>query len=312
MGVENKIDMTVKLRDDLVLKNPVLTCSGTFGYGREYEDFMDLNLLGGIVTKAVTPEPRAGNPPRRLVETPAGLLNSIGLENVGLDAFVKDKLPYLETLDTAVFVNVAGTSEDDYVKVVERLSEGGCPAGFELNISCPNVKKGGMAFGTDPAAAAELVRRVRRVTRKVLVTKLSPNVTDITEIARAACGAGTDVLSLVNTFRGIAIDAERQQPVLGNVIGGLSGPAIKPLALYNVYQVSLCSSVPVIGMGGITGPVDAVEFLLAGAHAVAIGTANFVNPDTALRVAVGIEEYCRRKGAGSVRELVGRAFAERD
>ncbi len=300
-------DLKVKLRDDVILKNPVLVCSGTFGYGREFSDFMDPGKLGGIFTKAITPEPRAGNPPPRTIETPAGMLNAIGLENVGLDVFVKEKLPYLATLDTAVFINVAGSSEDDYITVVDRLSVEDAVDGFEINISCPNVKSGGIAFGTHPEPAAQLIAALRNITDKLIITKLSPNVTEITDIARAVCDAGTDVLSLVNTFRGMAIDAVAQSPVLGNVVGGLSGPAIKALALYNVYQVSLSVAVPVIGMGGISNGIDAVEFMLAGADAVSIGTANFIHPDAALRVLGEIVEYCESKRIIAIGEIVGKA-----
>lgn len=303
-------DLKVKLRDDVVLKNPVMVCSGTFGYGREFSDFMDLSMLGGIFTKAITPAPRAGNPPPRTIETPAGMLNAIGLENVGLDAFVEHKLPFLAELDTAVFVNVAGSSEEDYLEVVDRLTSKDAVDGFEINISCPNVKKGGIAFGTDPQLAGELIAALRKATDKLIITKLSPNVTEITDIAGAVCDAGADVLSLVNTFRGMAIDARTQRPVLGNVIGGLSGPAIKPLALYNVYRVSLNTAAPVIGMGGIMDGNDAVEFMLAGANAVSIGTANFVHPDAALRVLGGITDYCEAAGINAIGEIVGRAQVE--
>jgi len=300
-------DMTVKITDSLVLKNPVLTCSGTFGYGEEFAGFMDLDALGGITTKAITLEPREGNPPPRIVETSSGMLNAIGLENVGVEAFIRDKLPFLSGLDTAVIVNVAGSTEDEYVKVVERLDGEKGVDGFEINISCPNVQEGGIAFGGDAACAASLVGSVRSATDLPVITKLSPNVTDISEIARAAVDAGSDALSLVNTFRGMAIDASARKPVLGNVVGGLSGPAIKPLALYNIYKVSLSASVPIIGMGGISSALDAVEFILAGAHAVSVGTANFVNPDIAMRIAEGIEEYCVENGVDSVRNLIGAA-----
>lgn len=307
MTQSNSPDLSVRISDKLTLKNPVITSSGTFGYGAEFADFIDINGLGGIVTKAITPEPRAGNPPPRIIETPSGLLNAIGLENVGLDAFISQKLPYLETLKTAVIVNVAGKTEEDYEKVVSELSGRKGVHAFEINISCPNVKKGGLAFGTCPASASALIKRLRALTDLPIITKLSPNVTDIAEIAMAVCDAGSDALSLVNTFRGMAIDVNTGKPVLGNIVGGLSGPAIKPLALYNVFTVSLKTAVPIIGMGGISNVSDALEFLFAGAHAVSIGTAGFVQPDTALNIVGGIKKYCIDKGVQSVAELTGRA-----
>ncbi|MFA6449465.1 MAG: dihydroorotate dehydrogenase [bacterium] len=300
------VDLTVKI-GRLTLKNPVLVSSGTFGYGREFADFFDINRLGGIITKAITPQPRPGNPPPRTVETPAGLLNAIGLENCGLEAFVREKMPYLKTLDTAVIVNVAGASEQDYVDVVRRLAEEDGVDGFEINISCPNVKEGGIEFGTRPEPAAALVGKLRRETDKTLIVKLSPNVTDPCEIAEAAEGAGADAFSLVNTFRGMAINQETGRPVLGNRIGGLSGPAIKPLALYQVYRLSLKSTKSIIGMGGIFNTADAMEFIYAGADAISVGTANLVRPTASLEIVEGLEAYCAARGVGRIGDCVGRA-----
>jgi dihydroorotate dehydrogenase (NAD+) catalytic subunit len=300
------VDLKVKL-GKLTLKNPVLVSSGTFGYGREFADFYDVSRLGGIVTKAITPEPRAGNPPPRTVETPSGMLNAIGLENCGLEAFIKEKLPYLKELDTAVIVNVAGATERDYVEVVGALSGADGVDAFEINISCPNVKEGGIEFGTRPAAAESLIGKLRAETERTLIVKLSPNAADPVEIARAAEGAGADALSLVNTFRGMAIDPETGRPVLGNRIGGLSGPAIKPLALYHVYQVSLHVNLPVIGMGGIFSAADAMEFIYAGADAVSVGTANLVRPAAAMEILDGIKVYCEARGIAKISDCVGRA-----
>ena len=261
------VDLTTKL-GPLTLKNPVMVSSGTFGTGEEFTDFFDVNMLGALVTKAVSLLPRHGNPPPRIIETPSGMLNSIGLENPGIDKFIEEKIPFLEKLDTCVIVNVAGSSIDEYAEVSARLSTIKCVQALELNISCPNVKKGGITFGTTPDAAAELVSAVRKAADIPLIVKLSPNVTDIVEIGRAVENAGADMLSLVNTFRGMAIDIAKRRPALGNIVGGLSGPAIRPLALYNVYQIAYHLKLPVIGMGGIMDASHAVEFLLAGASAV--------------------------------------------
>jgi dihydroorotate dehydrogenase (NAD+) catalytic subunit len=291
----------------LALKNPVLVSSGTFGTGIEYRDFFDLNLLGGLVTKAVTLEPRPGNPPPRIAETPSGILNAIGLENVGLKRFIAEKLPFLQTLDTAVIVNVAGTTADEYVRVAAALCEHPGISALELNISCPNVKKGGQAFGVDPALTADLVSAVRRAASLPLIVKLTPNVTDMAVIARAALDAGADILSLVNTFRGMAIDIRARRPVLGNVTGGLSGPAIRPLALQCVYHVSSCVEAPVIGMGGICGTEHALEFMMAGAAAVSVGTANLIKPDAAAGIVSGLSDYCRENGLSNISQIVGAA-----
>ncbi len=291
----------------LTLKNPVLVSSGTFGYGSELAELLDVNQLGGLITKAITPAPRAGNKPPRTIETPSGLLNAIGLENVGLDTFISEKIPYLETLDTAVIVNVAGSSHDDYIAVTERLDAEAGVAAFELNISCPNVREGGIAFGTDPASAAALTALVRKATSKPLIVKLSPNVTDITEIARAVCDAGADALSAVNTYRGMVIDTHTRKPVLGNVTGGLSGPAIRPLAVFAVWQLAAAVDVPIIGMGGISCTRDALEFLMAGATAVSTGTINFVHPRTCIQIADGIRGYCSENALESVQDIIGAA-----
>lgn len=300
-------DLTTRL-GPLTLKNPVLVSSGTFGTGVEYADFYDLSRLGGIVTKAVTLEPRAGNPPPRIVETPSGLLNAIGLENVGIDKFIEEKMPFLRGIDTTVIVNVSGNTVEDYVAVVERLND--CPGvhAIELNISCPNVKHGGMAFGVDADAAAGLTLAARAATRLPLIVKLSPNVTDLVPIARAVIDAGADILSMVNTFRGMAIDVKTRRPVLGNVTGGLSGPAIRPLALHAVYSVLCQMKAPVIGMGGITETQHAVEFLLAGASAVSLGTANLMNPDAALRIVDGLRQFCEDNNINNPAQLVGQAL----
>jgi dihydroorotate dehydrogenase (NAD+) catalytic subunit len=289
----------------LRLKNPVLTASGTFGYGLEFLPFFDLGELGGIVVKGLSPRPRRGNPPERVVETPAGMLNAIGLQNVGVDAFLADKLPQLRAYDTAVIANVFGETVAEYVQVCEKLDAAEGVAAIELNVSCPNTEAGGMVFGNDPRALGEVTRAARRATKLPLIVKLSPNVTDIRETARAAEAAGADALSLVNTFMGMAIDVNRRRPVLANVSGGLSGPAIRPLAVWMTWQVRQAVKLPLIGMGGILEAKDALEFLLAGATAVQVGTANFIHPDAAVRVVRGLESWMVGHGVESVRELVG-------
>jgi dihydroorotate dehydrogenase (NAD+) catalytic subunit len=298
------IDLSIDL-GRLRLKNPVLTASGTWGWGREYARLVDPDCLGGLVTKAVTLRPREGNSPPRTAETPCGLLNSIGLANIGVDRFIEEKLPDLEKLNTAVIVNVAGSDPEEYVEVVRRLEGLAGIAGLEINISCPNVRRGGMAFGTDPRAAGELLAAVRDVTGRFLIAKLSPNVTDIAAIAAAAAGAGADALSLINTLVGMAVDVNSWRPLLSTVTGGLSGPAIRPVALAAVWRTARRVSLPVIGMGGIMTADDAVQFLLAGARAVQVGTANFVDPRAPLEIIAGLERYCVRRGLGSVAELVG-------
>jgi dihydroorotate dehydrogenase (NAD+) catalytic subunit len=297
-------DLSVQV-GPLRLKNPVLTASGTFGYGGEFAPFVDLGRLGGIVVKGLSARPRKGNPPPRIVETPAGMLNAIGLQNVGIDAFLAEKLPLLRAYDTAVIANVFGETVAGYVEVCARLD--GVPgiAAVELNVSCPNVEAGGMAFGTDPAALATVTKAARQATRLPLIVKLSPNVRDIRETARAAADAGADAVSLVNTFVGMAVDVERRRPVLANVSGGLSGPAIRPLAVWLTWQVRKAVAIPIIGMGGIMNAHDALEFILAGASAVQVGTANFVHPDAALRVVRGLESYLAEHGIPALRDLVG-------
>jgi dihydroorotate dehydrogenase (NAD+) catalytic subunit len=287
------------------MKTPVMTASGTFGSGPEYADFVDLNKIGAIVVKGTTLEPRGGNKGRRIAETPAGMLNCIGLENPGVDEFVGHILPGLAGYDVPIIVNIAGRTADEFGELAARLSVPGV-AGLELNISCPNVKEGGIAFGTDCASAAAVVRAVRKSTALPVITKLSPNVTDIVSIAKAAEAEGSDAISLINTLLGMAIDIHKWRPVLGNVTGGLSGPAIKPVALRMVWQVARAVKCPVIGLGGIMTASDAIEFLLAGASAVAVGTANFVNPRASVEIAEGIKDYLVERGLKSVSELVGR------
>ncbi|MBN2206298.1 MAG: dihydroorotate dehydrogenase [Candidatus Aminicenantes bacterium] len=289
----------------LRLKNPVLAASGTFGYGLEFEPFLELERLGGFVVKGLYYGPREGNPPPRLVETPSGLINAIGLQGIGVAAFAEKILPRLRSLKTAVIVNVCGASEEEYVRVVEFLD--GCEgiAAYELNISCPNVQKDGACPAFSPEATAAIVREVKRAGRRPVITKLSPNVTSVVEIALAAQEAGTDAVALVNTFLAMAIDVETRRPKLGNVLGGLSGPAIRPIAVRMVWQVASRLKVPVIGVGGIRTGTDALEFLIAGARAVQVGTANLVDPDACLRVLAGLEDYCRRHGIGRLEEIVG-------
>ena len=287
------------------LKNPVLAASGTFGYGEEYAPYVDLNQLGGIVVKGVSLEPKAGNPPPRIVETPAGMLNAIGLENIGVKAFIEKKLPFLRQYDLAVVVNIFGNTLEEYEQVAKTLDKVDGVAALELNVSCPNVKQGGMVFGCQPELVTQVVSTVRQAARLPLWVKLSPNVTDIAAMAQAAVEAGADALSLVNTFLGMAIDIKRRRPKLANVTGGLSGPAIKPIALRMVWQVARSVSVPVIGLGGIMCAEDALEFLIAGATAIQIGTANFVNPKITMEVADGIKEYLIQEKLTDVRQIIG-------
>ncbi|RPJ01818.1 MAG: dihydroorotate dehydrogenase [Candidatus Aminicenantes bacterium] len=289
----------------LKLRNPVLTASGTFGYGLEFEPYMDLGKLGGIVVKGLYYGPREGNPPPRLVETASGLINAIGLQGVGVEAFAAKVLPKLRRIDTAVIVNVCGADDDEYAAVVDFLNAQEGIAAYELNISCPNVKKEGACPALAPQTTFDLVKRIKAASRRPLITKLSPNVTSIVEIAQAAEEAGTDAVALVNTFLAMAVDLETRRPKLGNVFGGLSGPAIKPIALRMVYQVASRLAVPVIGMGGIMTGADALEFLVAGAAAVEVGTASFVDPDAAARIVSEIESWCRARGVTAVRDIVG-------
>ncbi|MBZ5640914.1 MAG: dihydroorotate dehydrogenase [Acidobacteriia bacterium] len=299
-----KPDLSVAV-GPLRLKNPVLTASGTFGYGLEFLPFLDLADLGGIVVKGLSPRPRRGNLPERIVETPAGMLNAIGLQNVGVDAFIAEKLPALLKFDVAVVANVFGETVAEYVEVCEKLDAAQGLSAVELNVSCPNVESGGMAFGNDAESLARVTRACRDATRLPLIVKLSPNVTDIREMARAAEAGGSDAVSLVNTYVGMAVDVDRRRPVLANVSGGLSGPAIRPLAVWATWQVSRAVKIPVIGMGGILTARDALEFILAGASAVQVGTANFIHPDAAVRVAQGLAAYLAEHGIDSVRDLVG-------
>jgi dihydroorotate dehydrogenase (NAD+) catalytic subunit len=289
---------------DLILKNPVMTASGTFGYGLDFNDFFDVSKLGGIVTKAVSKEPRQGNSYPRMAETTAGMLNAVGLQNKGIDNFEKVIYPELKKIDTTIVINVAGHTVEDYVHVCERLNELSHVHAIELNISCPNVKDG-LAFGTSCPSATALTIAVRKVYHKTLIVKLSPNVTSIVDIARAVEDGGADALSLINTLLGMAIDAEKRKPILSTTMGGLSGPAIKPVALRMVYQVSKAVGIPVIGIGGIMTGIDAIEFLLAGATAIQVGTANFIYPDAGLKVLNGIEEYMKRHGVSDVNDLIG-------
>lgn len=298
------VDTSVKIAG-LSLKNPVLTASGTFGYGSEFCDFMELSRIGGIIVKGTTIRPRQGNPYPRMAETPSGMLNAVGLQNKGVDYFIDHIYPVIKDYDTNIIVNVAGSTVDDYVAAAERINELESVPAIELNISCPNVKAGGMAFGTSPEAAQEVVAAVRRVYKNTLIVKLSPNVTSITDIALAVESAGADSVSLINTLMGMAIDAERRKPMLSTITGGLSGPCVKPVALRMVWQVAKAVKIPVIGLGGISNAADAVEFLLAGATAIQIGTANFIDPAISAKVASGIEDYLIRHGFSSVKELVG-------
>lgn len=298
------VDLSVKI-GNLLLNNPILTASGTFGSGEEFTPFVDLNRLGGIVTKAVTPEPRAGNPNPRIAETSSGLLNSIGLANVGVHRFVQEKLPFLHSLTTKVFINVAGKTIDEFVKVIEIIEQAGGVDGYEINISCPNVKEGGMAFGTNPKITEQITSETRKITDKCLIVKLTPNVTSISEIARAAEAGGADALSVINTLVGMAVDIHSRQPRLATVTGGLSGPAIKPVALAKVYEVVNAVNIPVIGVGGIMTVEDVVEFLIIGAIAIQVGTANFINPDISEQLVVELENFCEKKRLKKITELIG-------
>lgn len=297
-------DLTTHI-GSLTLRNPVMTASGTFGYGLEYADLVDLGQLGGIIVKGTTLQPREGNPYPRMAETPQGMLNCVGLQNKGVDYFCEHIYPQVQSLPTQVIVNVSGNSPEDYAECARRINELEHIPAIELNISCPNVKHGGMAFGTSPEGAASVVKAVRAVYDKTLIVKLSPNVTSITDIALAAEAEGTDAVSLINTLMGMAIDAEKRKRVLSIGTGGLSGPCVKPVALRMVWQVARAVHIPVIGLGGISNAVDAVEFLLAGASAVEIGTANFVDPTISAQVAQGIDEYLERHGFHSVKEIIG-------
>ena len=297
-------DLSVNI-GNLKLSTPVLTASGTFGYGKEFEDFVDLEKIGGIIVKGTTLHRREGNPYPRMAETPMGMLNAVGLQNKGVDYFISEIYPQIKDIRTNMIVNVSGSAIEDYVQTAEKINALDAIPAIELNISCPNVKQGGMAFGVTAKGASEVVKAVREVYKKTLIVKLSPNVTDITEIARAVEGAGADSVSLINTLLGMAIDAEKRRPVLSTITGGMSGAAVKPIALRMVWQVSKAVNIPVIGLGGIMNWKDAVEFLLAGASAIQIGTANFIDPAVTVKVSEGINDYLDRHGFTSVKDIIG-------
>ncbi len=289
----------------LLMNNPVMTASGTFGYGKEYEDFVDLEKIGGIIVKGTTLHKREGNPYPRMAETPSGMLNAVGLQNKGVNYFINHIYPQIKDIPTNMIVNVSGSSIESYVKTAEAINELEKIPAIELNISCPNVKKGGMAFGVSIQGASEVVSAVRKVYKKCLIVKLSPNVTDITEIARAAEASGADSVSLINTILGMAIDAEHRRPLLSTVTGGMSGAAVKPIALRMVWQVAKAVKIPVIGLGGIMNARDAIEFILAGASAIQIGTANFIDPTITVKVVEGINDYLERHHYKSINDIIG-------
>jgi dihydroorotate dehydrogenase (NAD+) catalytic subunit len=288
----------------LKLKNPVMTASGTFGYGKEYSEFFDINKLGAIVVKGISVKPMRGNPAPRICETASGMLNAIGLQNPGLKGFMKQQLPFLKTLKTKVIVNILGNSVDDYIELAEAMDSVGVDA-VELNVSCPNVKKGGIAFGTEPHAFEELITEVRKRVKIPLITKLSPNVTDIKQFAKIAEDSGSDMISLINTITGMSIDVRTRRTRIANITGGLSGPAIKPVAVRMVWECYRTVKIPIIGMGGIISPEDAIEFILAGASAVAVGTGNFINPAVTIDILDGIKSYLKVHGLPSLKDLTG-------
>ena len=298
------VDLSVKI-GGLELKNPVMTASGTFGYGTEFTDFIDLDRLGGFVVKGTTLNHREGNDYPRMAETPMGMLNAVGLQNKGVDYFIDHIYPEIKDIDSQIIVNVSGASVNDYVAVAEKIATLDKINAIEVNISCPNVKQGGMAFGTTTSGAAEVTKAIRKAYPKTLIVKLSPNVTDITEIARAVEAEGADSVSLINTLLGMAIDVERQRPILSTVTGGLSGPAVKPVALRMVWQVSRAVKIPVIGLGGISSGADAMEFILAGASAIQVGTANFFNPRVTMDMIDYMSEYCKRHNVNNITDLIG-------
>lgn len=298
------VDLSVNI-GKLKLKNPVLTASGTFGYGEEYSDFVDLNRLGGFIVKGTTLNHREGNPYPRMVETPSGMLNAVGLQNKGVDYFINEIYPRIKDVDSQVIVNVSGACLEDYVKVCEKLAPLDRIEAVEINISCPNVKQGGMAFGTTCAGAESVTKAIREAYDKTMIVKLSPNVTDIAEIARAVEAAGADAVSLTNTFLGMAINVETQRPYLSTITGGLSGACIRPIAVRMVWQVANAVKIPVVGLGGIMNGRDAMEFMLAGATAIQVGTANFVDPAVTVKIVDYIEEYMKRHGIEKVTDLIG-------
>ena len=297
-------DLSVRI-GNIKLKNPVIVASGTFGFGEEYEDFLNLNHLGGIIPKGISLKPMVGNPPPRIFETEGGILNSIGLQNPGFQDFIKDKLPYFKNIKTHLIINIFGNTQKEYTELARCFN--GVPgiSGLEMNISCPNVKRGGMAFGSEPKIVYRLVRAVRKSTKLTLIVKLSPNVTDIASIAKSVEEGGADAVSLINTFKAMAINIHSKKPELGNVIGGLSGPAIKPIALRMVWEVSQAVNIPVIGMGGIMKAEDAIEFILVGASAIQIGTANLINPRTGIEVIQGIKRYLIQNKIERIQKLIG-------
>jgi len=302
-----EVNMSVDIAG-IKMANPVTTASGTFGFGLEYNDYYDVNKLGAVVVKSITREKRIGNPPPRILETPAGVLNSIGLANPGIDYFIEKILPRLEIIHIPIIVSIAGDEVEEYVDLAERLGETDKVAALEVNISCPNVKKGGLEFATNPAQVRDLVAAVDRVTSLPLIVKLSPNVTDIVEIARAAVDGGADALSLINTILGMVIDINGRRPALANKMGGLAGPAVRPVAVRMVWQVAQAVDVPIIGMGGICDAKDALQFIMAGASAVAVGTWNFVNPTAPVEIIEGLKDFCRKEGVRDIRELIGCAW----
>ena len=297
-------DLTTQL-GKLQMKNPVMTASGTFGYGTEYSDFIDLSRIGGIIVKGTTLRERQGNPYPRMAETPSGMLNAVGLQNKGIDYFVNHIYPTLKDIDTNVMINLSGSTIEDYIKTAEIINTLDKIPGIELNISCPNVKEGGMAFGVSCLAASQVVAEIRKVYHKELMVKLSPNVTDIAEIAKGVEGAGADSISLINTLLGMAIDSKTRKPVLSTITGGLSGPAVKPIALRMVWQVAKAVKVPVIGLGGIMNATDAIEFMLAGATAIQVGTANFIDPAISVKIVEGIDNYLNKNGFSSAKDIIG-------
>lgn len=300
----DSIDMAVEIAGQ-TFKNPVLTASGTFGYGLEFAEFYDISLLGGFCTKGLSLQPRPGNPPGRILETPSGMLNAIGLENVGVDAFVEKKLPRLSSFDTRIVANILGKTVEEFVAITRRLNPEEQVSALELNISCPNIREGGIEFGHDPKMTYQAVEAVKRVSAKPVWVKLSPNVTDITVFARACQDAGADAVTLVNTFMGMGVHVTEKRPMLSNTIGGLSGPAIRPLAVRLVYEASRAVDIPVVGIGGIANTRDALEFLLAGARAIQVGTANFYDPLAAPKIIDGLQEHCRAQGISRLGDLIG-------
>ncbi len=299
------VDLTVDLGRGLVLKNPVMTASGTFGYGTEFSDFFDIAALGGIIIKGTTLHHREGNPYPRMAETPMGMLNAVGLQNKGVDYFISNIYPELSKVNTHILVNVSGSTIEEYVIAAEKINELDAIPAIELNISCPNVKKGGMGFGTSCVSASEVVKAVRKVYDKSLMVKLSPNVTNIAEIAVAVESEGADSVSLINTLLGMAVDADKQKPILSTITGGLSGPCVKPIALRMVWQVSKAVKIPIVGLGGIMNATDAIEFMLVGASAIQIGTANFIDPMVSVKVIEGIQSYLKKHNYSSIKDIIG-------